>query len=174
MRSQAHWVWVLVLGCLLGSSTTVRGEDNPPPSKQADLVDRLEELDRAMDDVIVEFYQQQVTREEAKQQLGQLMHSWLNGYLTLSKGRRTDVLGKLELDFLNRITRDRDPFIERYSTYLLGDKEAVNQGELLLLERLIESIELYVSPYLEAPTPAAPPSPGAEIEITPRVQGKSP
>ena len=162
MRSQ-HWVWVLVLGLLLGSSTAVRGEEHPRPSKQADLVDKLDEIDRAMNDVVIEFYQQQVTREEAKQRLAQFMQSWLNGYLALSKGRRTEVLGKLELDFLNRITRDRDPFIERYGTYLLGDKEAVHQGELLLLERLVESIELYVSG-----------SPEAGREITPRVQGTSP
>jgi hypothetical protein len=126
-----------------------------------------------MEDVSVEFYQQQVTREEAKRRLAQLMHSWLNGYLALSKGRRTDVLGKLELDFLNRITRERDPFIERYGNYLLGDAAAMNQGELLLLERLDDSIELYVSPSPEATTPAAPPSRGAGGRVTPRGQGAS-
>lgn len=161
MRSQ-HWVWVLVLGLLLGSSITVRGGEHPHPSKQADLVDRFEEIDLAMDDVVIEFYQQQVTTEEAKRRLTQLMQSWLNGYLALSEGRRTDVLGKLELDFLNQITRDRDPFIERYSAYLLGDKEAVNQGERLLLERLAESIERYASP-----------SRGTGGRVTPRVPGTS-
>lgn len=155
---RAHWCLVILLVCIIGTPSAVRGEKRPPQSGQAELIGKLEEIDRAIDDVVVEFYQKTLASEEAERRLSPLMHTWLDLYLKFIKGRRNEILGRLELEFFDRINRDREPFIRAYSKYLLGDKEAVNADELILLGRIIDSVDFYAPPYPAAspPTPSSP------------------
>ncbi len=117
---------------------------NPPVAQtELEIIRQLEDIDRSVDDVIVECYEQRVTKEDAKRKIMQRVNAWLDLYAKLAKGRMARVLRVPELEFFNRVNRDREPFLQRYGDYLLGDTEALNPGERILVERLIDSVELY-------------------------------
>jgi hypothetical protein len=170
---------LIVLGSLLGllSATAEAEPPSPAPktsaarvSGQSDAVVimyQLDDIQTACDDAVIERYDQELTPVQAKQKLTRLLSQWLDLYLQLRKGRR-ELLGKHELKFLNKMEADRKPFIDRHADYLLGDTQAVHAGELLLLERIKDSVAEYAaqrSVPTGSPAPsAAPASPSAPAE----------
>jgi len=160
---RASWRWVLVACCLLSSPSSVGGKENLSPAEQTALIAKLQETREAHDDVVVEFYQQALTKAQARHRLAQLIHTWLDLYGKLSQDRREEVLGRLQLKYFTDINWNREPFIRRYSEYLLGDKTAVTEGELILLEWLADSIYLYrYYPGYPAVTGSSPSPPPVE------------
>lgn len=184
--------WRMVAaGCLLSLAAAASGAEPPAATatkpgagRTADkqpakpdpvaVMNQLEAIRTACDDVIIEFYDEELTLAQAKQKLSQLMSSWFDLYLQLRKGRK-EVLGKHELKFLNETAVDRSPFIQRYSEHLLGNKQAVNDGELVLLDRIIDSVELYVAQRADGVAPSAPAAaPAPPSTATPAAAPASP
>ena len=128
-----------------------------PRDKQ--LVDRLDAISDEVDDVIIAFSQARMQPDQARQKFSALMNEWLNLYAQFGSQRISKTLGKVELDFYNQVNTTRQNFLQRYSSYLLGDKTAMSDGELILIDRLTDSIYQYLQPILveENTPPAASP-----------------